>query len=128
MTQQRDEKGLWMKSNLIDALDRYIPEPMSGCWIWEGAIDAGGYGELQCQKKRLLPDHLEPVTMKENLLRGRGIGAINIQKTHCLQGHPFNESNTHVRFNGHRVCRTCAKERKRKYLARSLEDVRFSLE
>lgn len=22
----------------------YIPEPMSGCWLWEGAVQANGYG------------------------------------------------------------------------------------
>ena len=24
--------------------DKYIPEPMSGCWLWEGAMNARGYG------------------------------------------------------------------------------------
>ena len=23
---------------------KYIPEPMSGCWLWEGAVCGGGYG------------------------------------------------------------------------------------
>jgi hypothetical protein len=23
---------------------KYIPEPMSGCWLWEGAVCSGGYG------------------------------------------------------------------------------------
>lgn len=26
--------------------ERYIPEPMSGCWLWEGFINDHGYGEL----------------------------------------------------------------------------------
>lgn len=24
----------------------YIPEPMSGCWLWEKAHDPGGYGQI----------------------------------------------------------------------------------
>lgn len=25
---------------------KYIPEPMSGCWLWTAAVDACGYGQL----------------------------------------------------------------------------------
>lgn len=27
--------------------DRYIPEPNSGCWLWEGYVDKGGYGKIK---------------------------------------------------------------------------------
>jgi hypothetical protein len=33
------------------------------------------------------PDHLEPVTRRENLLRGETIPAANARKTHCPRGH-----------------------------------------
>lgn len=26
---------------------RYIPEPMSGCWLWLGAVDRKGYGRAR---------------------------------------------------------------------------------
>lgn len=26
---------------------KYIPEPMSGCWLWEGALVPGGYGQFK---------------------------------------------------------------------------------
>jgi hypothetical protein len=26
--------------------ERYIQEPMSGCWLWEGIVDKDGYGKL----------------------------------------------------------------------------------
>ena len=25
---------------------KYIPEPNSGCWLWEGSLTKGGYGKL----------------------------------------------------------------------------------
>jgi hypothetical protein len=28
-------------------LDKAIPEPTSGCWIWEGTRDPGGYGRIR---------------------------------------------------------------------------------
>lgn len=53
------------------------------------------------------PDHLEPVTHRENMLRGFNPSADNAKKTHCKRGHPFDEKNTYVRPNGHRTCRRC---------------------
>jgi hypothetical protein len=29
----------------------YIPEPMSGCWLWEGPVNAHGYGRLSAGGK-----------------------------------------------------------------------------
>lgn len=26
--------------------EKYIPEPMSGCWLWIGAVDRKGYGQM----------------------------------------------------------------------------------
>jgi hypothetical protein len=54
-------------------------------------------------------DHLEPVTHQTNVLRGIGPAARNAAKTHCAQGHEFNEANTRsVRTRpGHRYCRLC---------------------
>ncbi len=40
------------------------------------------------------PAHLEPVTNRENVLRGNGITAVNARKTHCVHGHPFDDVNT----------------------------------
>ena len=30
---------------------KYIPEPMSGCWIWLGAHDSRGYGQIHVNGK-----------------------------------------------------------------------------
>lgn len=28
-------------------LHRIVPEPMSGCWLWDGSCDGQGYGEVR---------------------------------------------------------------------------------
>ena len=54
------------------------------------------------------PDHLEPVTGRENTLRGVGVAAVNARKTHCIRGHEFTPENTKIRQdNGNRQCRAC---------------------
>lgn len=63
------------------------------------------------------PAHLEPVTMKENLMRGNGFGAKNARKTHCHRGHEFTPENT-LTINGRRVCRPCNRLRLRERYAK----------
>ena len=48
------------------------------------------------------PAHLEPVTDRENVLRGVGITAVNAAKTHCPYGHEYD-----VVWRGRRTCKTC---------------------
>lgn len=52
------------------------------------------------------PTHLEAVTKPENQYRGVSPWAINKRKTHCVRGHPFDESNT-IRIGRHRGCLAC---------------------
>jgi len=41
-------------SNPIDAFnDRYIPEPMSGCWLWTGSISTTGYGRMTISRRQV---------------------------------------------------------------------------
>jgi hypothetical protein len=54
------------------------------------------------------PDHLEAVTATENILRSDSISTRNRLRTHCKNGHPFDEANTRWTPNRReRVCRTC---------------------
>lgn len=54
-----------------------------------GAIPPGLELDHTCRNPRCVrPDHLDPVTHRENLLRGTGIAARNAAVTHCPQGHP----------------------------------------
>lgn len=114
------------------------PEPMTGCWLWNGSIN-NGYGRVWLGGKAPLlvhrvaysvlvgpipegltidhlcrqpscvnPAHLEPVTQRENLLRGETIAAHNARKTHCSRGHEFTPENTALRKDKNGcLCRRC---------------------
>lgn len=106
------------------------------CWEWQGNIDNYGYGtygkqnymvhrvvyEMLVDKLKpeetldhlcfnrscVNPDHLEAVTLGVNVLRGNNPHAINARKTHCLNGHEFDEQNTYIHpKRGTRHCRAC---------------------
>lgn len=49
------------------------------------------------------PDHLEPVSRSENMLRSPLLGRHQSSKTHCPSGHAYSGINA----AGARVCRTC---------------------
>lgn len=59
------------------------------------------------------PDHLRPLTNRENVLLGIGPTAINAQKTYCSKGHEFTPENTWRDRRGGRRCRTCHNESER---------------
>jgi hypothetical protein len=121
-----------------------VEKKSDGCWLWLGASDKQGYGKVRREGKTLLahrmsfqlthgeipddlqldhlcrvtscvnPEHLEPVSQAENFRRGES-GEANRAKTHCAQGHPFNEENTYINpVSGWRACRTCRREWDRK--------------
>lgn len=115
---------------------RIIPESNTGCWIWTGTVLNTGYGQFwDGQKKQLAhrfsyrlykgeipknlcidhlcrnrwcvnPEHMELVTVGENVLRGIGITARNKIKTHCSQGHKYTNKSTHW-YKNERVCKNC---------------------
>lgn len=65
------------------------------------------------------PGHLEPVTHRENILRGIGPSALNARKTHCPSGHPYSSDNTYIfPRNGSRQCRICRRRYHAEYIAR----------
>lgn len=70
-------------------------------------VAAWGCGNPACVN----PLHLEPVTTRENILRGTGPTAVNAVATECVNGHPFTEENTGLRPNGWRWCRECSRLR-----------------
>lgn len=72
-------------------------------------------GGASCLHRRCVnPEHLEPVTQRENLIRGIRSTNGNEKKTHCLRGHEFTPENTRVSYrrsvNGERSCLTCARQ------------------
>jgi hypothetical protein len=66
------------------------------------------------------PAHLEAVTHAENLRRSRGHQppGWNASKTHCPQGHPYDEANTIRTGPNKRACRQCKRERNKAAYAR----------
>jgi len=68
--------------------------------------------------------HLEPVTMRENLLRGDTIAAAHAAQTHCTNGHLFDDANTYRDRRGWRRCRTCdrRKDSMRRHRTRKPEE------
>lgn len=78
-----------------------------------------------CRKKSCCnPIHLEAVTHKENMRRAglAGVGKRNRDKTHCPQGHPYDDENTYHRPGGGRHCQKCQRARTRKRKTMSLKD------
>lgn len=84
---------------------------------WVGPIPDGAQVLHSCDVKRCVrPEHLylgdNALNRQEAFVRGRQpIGdRHNAQKTHCAQGHPYDEANTR-RWKGKRICRACAREK-----------------
>ena len=116
------------------------------CWLWTGALSkATGYGSFRsgpahrwaytffvgpiptglqidhlCRVRRCVnPDHMEPVTIRENLLRSPLTHAGRLAaQTHCIHGHEFTPENTYL-YGRMRSCRTCRRERANRYYHRN---------
>lgn len=136
------EQRFWPKVDKNGPIPEYAPQ-LGPCWLWKSGLNVGGYGAFQVGRGKraahrfsyellvgpipvglqldhlcrvtacVNPAHLEPVTCRENLLRGETWQARNAAKTHCPQGHPYDAANTVTEISGSRSCRTCRNERKR---------------
>lgn len=115
--------------------EKVTPEPNTGCWLWIASIRGDGYGQYSFNQRprsahrvayeQLVgavpkgyeldhlcrirsccnPDHLEPVTRRENCHRGLR-GKLH---THCPKGHEFTPENTVINNRGHRYCLSCSR-------------------
>ncbi len=103
---------LHARNTYIDLAHRFAYEQI------KGPIPEGFTLDHLCRNRACVnPAHLEPVTRKDNVLRGIGHAAQNAKKTHCLRGHPFDLFNTSYGPDGDRTCRKCGALRKRTYRA-----------
>lgn len=124
------------------------------CWEWAGAHTAAGYTCFSIGRKSMTahrfayellvgpipeglqldhlcrnrgcvrPSHMEPVTIRENVLRGVGFTARYARATHCIHGHEFTPENTYLFPNGRgRSCRTCRDRHWRAYRQRQKDKV-----
>lgn len=133
----------WANCQLSDATLSRISFDPSGCWLWVGRVTGRGYGSWHRSGHPALahryvyeevvgaippgltldhlcgvplcvnPDHLEPVTIQENLARRdnayltRRWAEHRLTLTHCPKGHEFSDANTYLRPDGARICREC---------------------
>lgn len=130
----------------------YVRVEPSGCWMWRRLVDKDGYGKVQIGGKSLLghrvffthfkgpippgleldhlcrrpgcvnPEHLEPVTRRENCLRGTNPCAENARRTKCVNGHPLVAPNMRIIYSEGRLkrrCRACVRDRMRQFRARA---------
>lgn len=83
--------------------------------LWEmafGVLPDGIVLDHLCRNKACINlGHLEPVTVRINILRGTSPTARNAAKTRCKWGHPLAGANL-IKGNGsHRKCKACALHR-----------------
>lgn len=125
-------------------LQERVVVSVNGCWLWRNGLDSNGYGVVRtsasrtpahryvyealvgaipkklqldhlCRQRRCVnPDHLQPVTQQENILRGTSPAAIAARQNSCIHGHPFTGSNLFIDSAGFRRCRTCQRQRDRR--------------
>lgn len=135
------ESRFWSKVDKNGPVPAIRPD-LGSCWVWTKALNKGygafGDGHKKVRGSHIVayelligqvpdgleldhlcrnhacvnPSHLEPVTHRENTMRGLNMTAIEAVVTHCPQGHPYDEANTTIR-GGKRFCRECARIAKR---------------
>jgi len=112
-TGSKNGKGYGVKGLTINGKKTSTPAHR---WMYQeyvGKIPEGLEIDHLCRNRGCVNvKHLEPVTHKENLMRGNCPTAINARKTHCIHGHELMryESNPKRRY-----CQTCLRKWNRKY-------------
>lgn len=92
-----------------------------------GPIPAGLELDHLCRVRSCYnPSHLEPVTHAENMRRSKAFLTV---KTHCPQGHPYDEENTYSRPGDRegRMCKACNRAAQTRYNARQKQQRQDSI-
>lgn len=76
--------------------------------ILVGPVPFGLTLDHLCRNRRCVrPSHLEPVSNRENILRGEGVAAQASRRTHAPCGHPYNAKAK----RGDRFCFECERDK-----------------
>ena len=78
------------------------------CHPGDGSCPAATCPHRRCAN----PAHLEPVTNRENILRGNSPSARAAKVTRCPKDHEYTPENTYIERDGSRTCRKCHLGRK----------------
>lgn len=138
-----DQTGCWEWTDALNNRGygslRVRPAPSRGAHVvayelFVGPLPAGLEIDHLCRVRHCVnPEHLEAVTRSENMRRapltdalrarrragaraaGAATGARNVAKTHCPQGHAYDEANTYTTPTGGRACRECQRTHSREW-------------
>ena len=123
---QVDEKtGCWVWTAANDGQHGYGKVSINGRQLrahrvvyamHKGAIPDDLHLDHLCRNPACVnPEHLEPVTNRENVVRGPRVIQARAA-THCRHGHEWTPDNTYVHpRSGSRVCRACTRDAQKRY-------------
>lgn len=123
----------------VPRFEAKVDRQEGGCWVWVGALNNGGYGRFRVDNREVLahrwsyehfvgeipdglhidhlcrttacvnPEHLEPVTHRENVLRG--IAGERMRTGVCGRGHDLTDPEVgYTTAKGALGCRACNRE------------------
>jgi HNH endonuclease len=102
---------IWMNGKLRRA-------PRVSHELFVGPIPDGATIDHLCRTPLCVnPNHLEAVSVRENILRGESPTALNARKTECKRGHALLGANVLIEKKGRwcRECRRASDRRRRKF-------------
>jgi len=114
--------------SVFDYKGRDIMSHRASYLLFKGDLDPKLTIDHLCRNRACInPEHLEQVTMKENVHRSPFTRAsINSKKTHCPQGHKYTTKNTKMINTGKsRKCRICDIKQKRKHYDKNIQKIKI---